>query len=390
MQSESQATPEAALPRLEPLEIHSGHITGPRRAPAPRPQPEIPGDARQVLDVLLAGALAHPPCYVAFSGGRDSSVVLAAATDTARRHGLAEPIPLTARFEDYPRTHESDWQEFVVTSLGLEDWVRFPVTSEWDALGEPATRALLRHGLYWPTQAYSMLVFGAHAAPGTLLTGGGGDESLTGAARYRARLREIASVRPLPQALKLAAITALPHGLRVALLHRRHPLSTPWLRPEVERELAAQVLREARERPPSWRGELEQLISSRYYELVRAVLERFAEDAGVRLVEPFYDPRFIRAFAAGSPPAGYPNRTAALQASFSDLLHPDVLRRSTKAAFTEAAWGSRARAFVEAWDGSGVDLSLVDPERLREEWRKPSPDARSVTSLHQAWLASQA
>ncbi len=33
----------------------------------------------------------HGPCFVSFSGGKDSSVVLAAATRAARRSGLADP-----------------------------------------------------------------------------------------------------------------------------------------------------------------------------------------------------------------------------------------------------------------------------------------------------------
>jgi hypothetical protein len=53
------------------------------------------------------------------------------------------------------------------------------------------------------------------------------------------------------------------------------------------------------------------------------------------------------------------------------------------------AWGPGARAFASSWDGRGLDEALVDPVRLREEWLAPRPNARSITSLHQAWLASQ-
>jgi asparagine synthase (glutamine-hydrolysing) len=54
-------------------------------------------------DALFAAiepALASGKCLVAFSGGRESSWVLAVATEAARSHGYADPIPVTLRFPD--------------------------------------------------------------------------------------------------------------------------------------------------------------------------------------------------------------------------------------------------------------------------------------------------
>src|SRR5438128_1990791 len=50
---------------------------------------------RAALDSLIRPALLTPPCVLGFSGGRDSSALLASALDLARREGLPEPIPIT-------------------------------------------------------------------------------------------------------------------------------------------------------------------------------------------------------------------------------------------------------------------------------------------------------
>src|SRR5215210_4265482 len=190
MTGELQGIESTALPVLDPLEIASGIIAGPRRtALPPPPQPDLTGAPREVLEALLVEPLSNPPCHVAFSGGRDSSAVLAVATLVARRHGLPDPVPLTARLEAHPRTWETEWQELTIRHLGLSDWEHVPITSQMDALGPVATEALRRHGLYWPSQAHSMLVFSRHAGSGWLLTGGGGDEVFTSWSNQRTPLR---------------------------------------------------------------------------------------------------------------------------------------------------------------------------------------------------------
>src|SRR5215212_1324990 len=51
----------------------------------------------EALEEAVLPALTQPPCLVSFSGGRDSSSVLAAATRAARREGLPAPVPVTLR-----------------------------------------------------------------------------------------------------------------------------------------------------------------------------------------------------------------------------------------------------------------------------------------------------
>lgn len=390
MTGELEGIERNSLPALDPLEIYSGVIGGPRHTPPPDPpEPPLTGTPREVLEAMLVEPLSNPPCHVAFSGGRDSSAMLAVATLVARRHGLDDPIPLTARLEEHPRSWETEWQELVINHLGLQDWSRLGITDQLDALGEEAKGALLRHGLYWPSQGHSLLVFSRQAGSGWLLTGGGGDEVFTRWSQKRIRTRQLTGLRPRHRMLKWMAFNALPQRVQVSYLMSREPVRTPWLRPEAEREVQQLRRKRALEFTKDWNEVLEGLIRSRYLEILRPVLDTFAQDCGVRLMEPFYDPRFIRAMGRAAPHDGYVNRTAALDAQFSDILPPEVLRRGTKAVFTEVAWGPGARAFGGSWDGRGVDEAIVDPERLAEEWAKERPNARSLGSLHHAWLMSQ-
>ena len=165
------------LQDLDPLEIHSGIVLGPQRNGTMLDPPEVREHPREVLEAILLEALSSPPCTVLFSGGRDSSVMLAAAVDVARRHGLPEPVPLTMRSQ-HPATWETEWQEMTIRHLGIEDWRRVEASTELDALGEIATETIRRFGVYWPSNAHSLRFFARAAVDGTLITGGGGDELL--------------------------------------------------------------------------------------------------------------------------------------------------------------------------------------------------------------------
>jgi asparagine synthase (glutamine-hydrolysing) len=234
-----------------------------------------------------------------------------------------------------------------------------------------------------------MLVFSAHVGGKTMLTGGGGDEVFSRWTGRAVPKLSLLKLRPRRRALKWFAFMSLPHRLQVAYTQRTTTVATPWLRPEADRDLQRRRRAAVLERSDTWGEVLEYLLGSRYLELVRATLDTFAADNGVRLFEPFYDPRFVRAMIRAAPSDGYYTRTEALETHFDDLLPAEVLQRGTKAVFTEVAWGPGARRFAAEWDGRGLDESLVDPERLRAEWAKPRPDSRSLSCLHQAWLASQ-
>src|ERR1700749_707865 len=90
---------------LEQLEIATGMglpASRPSRAarrPLTQTRLAAPGvSAREALESVIRPALERSPCLVSFSGGRDSSAVLAAAAALARREGLPLPIPATIVF----------------------------------------------------------------------------------------------------------------------------------------------------------------------------------------------------------------------------------------------------------------------------------------------------
>src|SRR3954453_21831281 len=66
---------------------------------------------REALEEVVGEALARPPCLVGFSGGRDSSAILALATYVARREGLPLPVPATYVFPGIRKADESSWQD---------------------------------------------------------------------------------------------------------------------------------------------------------------------------------------------------------------------------------------------------------------------------------------
>src|SRR5690606_42164979 len=68
------------------------------------PLPHVTTTPRAALEAVIGRALRRPPCYVSFSGGRDSSAVLSVATGVARRGGLADPVPLTGAYTGVVRT----------------------------------------------------------------------------------------------------------------------------------------------------------------------------------------------------------------------------------------------------------------------------------------------
>ncbi len=79
-------------------------------------------DPVAALERALLVALRRPPCVVAFSGGRDSSVLLALAARLAEREGLEAPVAVTQRFPGIEETAEEEWQELVIRHVGISDW----------------------------------------------------------------------------------------------------------------------------------------------------------------------------------------------------------------------------------------------------------------------------
>jgi asparagine synthase (glutamine-hydrolysing) len=345
-------------------------------------------NVRGVLEDLLVPRLESSPCFVSFSGGRDSAALLSLATRLARVRGLSDPVPVTIRFEHCPRTDENDWQETTIDHLGLQRWEILPIGDELDPLGPVATEILRRHGLFWPPVAHRIAPLFEAARGHVLVFGTGGDEMFSPWNRHPALDRLDVRGRPVRKAVKRAVFNLLPERLRI-LVRLRRGRGLSWLRPVARREVERKYRTMLRRRGPSWAEAIRRIPESRNFELTQSVFAAMARDADVSLVQPFFDPGFIRAVGESAPRRGFPSRAAAMELHFGDVLPPQVIERTTKAVFDELHGGRVSRAFAQGWDGGGLDPAWVDVEELRREWLSPRPNYRSLTALNAAWLASE-
>lgn len=366
---------------LSPLEIACGLVLEPRPPRRPPPLPAPTATPLHALREAVLPALLRPPCLVSFSGGKDSSLVLAAATRCAREEGLAEPIAVTNRFADAPEADESHWQEQVVAHLGLTDWQRLDFTDELDAVGPYAQRMLLDYGLLWPFNVHFHLPLLELARGGSLLTGLGGDQLLgvLQPAPPRTRLRRLAH----------GALGHAPGVLRAAVMARRHPLEAPWMRDagrRATRMWGAQL--SAAPRGPLV-ARMEHELALRYLRVARSSLAACAAGSDVLLGHPLCAPSVWSAVAgACSPRAGFSGHSEALRELFGGLLPDALMARAGKASFDAVFCSRHSREFAHRWDGGGIPRDLVDAEVLRAHWLSDSPSCLSLTLMHSAWLAT--
>jgi asparagine synthase (glutamine-hydrolysing) len=376
---------------LRPLELASGIVTG--GAPVVLPDtPSVPGTSiSDLLRAAVAPSLRAGRCFVSFSGGVDSSIVLSAATQVARREGLADPIPLTWRFTGAPAAEESRWQERVIAELGLADWVRLTAApGELDLVGPLAERVLRSHGVLHPANAFLHLPLLEHARGATLLTGVGGDQ-VFGGWRWREAAAVLRGERRLSARSALTvARSRLPVALRVGLERQDDSGGSPWLWPRAERAVRYAVARDSAAEPPDWRARVAWQAGRRDLALGRRSLELLALDVGAAIAHPLLDPGFLAGLAAAGGRHGLGNRATTIAALLADLMPGALAGRSDKADFQDVFWEEPSRALMARWDGEGVDTGIVDAAALRAIWRGPEPAARTAHLLQSVWLAAHA
>ncbi len=357
------------------------------RAAVERSKPPSP---RRVLEDLIRPALERPPCVVEFSGGRDSSVVLAVATDLARREGLAPPVPHTRRFPNHPSTSEDAWQEAVIRHLRLSDWQVIEHPDGLDYLGDLAQRFLNRVGL--PPFAGEFVVSESLlvAEGGSLLTGEGGDEIFgpRRATYLRGLLEHPGSVRHRWMAAGTAERMA-PRSVRRTLARHRYMRDRrykPWVRDEVYADYASRLARNDASEPLDWRRALDWYLQQRLIRVLDHNRRVLGAEYNVLYLEPLLDASFVRALGRAGGRLGFANREHAMSFVAGELLPKEVLHRGDKATFEGAYFTHVFRETARQWDGSGVDHALVDPDLLRAEWLSPSPHPGSAVLLQKAWL----
>lgn len=347
--------------------------------------------ALEALAGILRPRLATSPCYVAFSGGRDSSAVLAVATAVARQEGLDDPVPVTQIYPDLPETDEGEWQEAVVMHLRLREWVRMEVRDENGLLGPAVLASLTARGLLWPAALHNQVNLLGALSPGSLLTGEGGDE-VFGYRRAGSwpHLRKGTSIGRRKAAHE-AVRSVLPRQIRYrqGLAAYRKADLQPWLRSDVAERHLRMVSEDDAAEPFRWDRSLLWLTRRRSAAVLSHNYGLLAAEHGISLCTPLLEPRFLAAFGHLGGRFGFAGRTAATAALVGELLPPAVVQRQTKARFNRAFMGQATRDFARDWDGTGLDPDLVDAARLRQEWLAESPSALSGLLLHAAWLHAE-
>ncbi len=274
-----------------------------------------------MLEAAIRPFLVRSPCVVGFSGGRDSSVLLAVAAGLAAREGLEPPIPVSLRFP-YPETQESDWQELVVKHLGLSTWLRVGCRDELDLLGPIAAQGLRRHGGLYPPNIHITALLARSAAGGSVLTGAGGDDVFGGWPWYSLSDALARRRRPRLRDWRQAVHALAPSWLRREYLRRRRALLLPWLRGDLRREVAERTASDLSARPRSWNRRLDWLARSRLWRATAWSAAQLGADQGVLIGSPLIDPAYMRAVGREGGRAGWGDRTATMGALFGDLLPP--------------------------------------------------------------------
>lgn len=369
-----------------PIEIATGLLFGSCQIPAPRHPVAAP---RETLEALIRPALARPPCVIGFSGGRDSSALLAVAVALARREGWREPVAVTLEYES-PRTHEREWQELVLAHLRVGDWVRLPMGYELDFVGPLAAEGLRRHGLLFPANAHMIVPLVREARGGSVLTGVGGDDTF-GRWPWHDLAGLFAGRRGLQVGdLRRAMHAISPRRLRAEVLRRREYVGIPWIRAEIRRDVTLRIAMELSSAPPTWAARMLWSARWRPWRAAARSIELLGEDHGVAVSSPFLDPLYFAALARAGGRLGWGDRTDTMRVLFADVLPYEVISRRTKAEFSEPMFGPLTRRFASDWDGhTGLDRRLVDADALRRAWDGSQPHALSAIALQAAWLASE-
>lgn len=380
---------EASFSRMSPLEVAWGWVAGGppvRRVVLDRavPAPEA------ALEEVIRPALLRPPCVVQFSGGRDSSLVLAVALRLARREGLPDPVPRTHRFAGLAETSEDQWQEMVIRHLAVREWERVDLTDELDLVGPVAAPSLLRHGLLWPPMLHARHFDLTRVGGGSIVDGEGGDEVL-GPGRMAPWLAVLSGrAAPGPFMLKHMVFALSPRPIRRLGAKRWYGrLRPPWLRPRAWRELEAALVADLAAEPIDRRRALGRHLQRRGVSAFLQNSSGLAAEHGTLDLHPLLEPLVLASLAVAGGRLGFPGRTTTMTRLFRDLLPPEVLRRSSKARFNRRAFHVHSRAFAQGWDGRGVDEDLVDPDLLAQAWAAEEPSAMSFALLQSAWLASR-
>lgn len=266
-------------------------------------------------------ALGSPPCVVSFSGGRDSSALLAIAVHVAEKHGLSRPIAVTNVIPGDDAAAEDEWQESVIRHLGVTDWERIRIADDMDVVGPIAAPLLRRFGPYFPFNGHFVVPGMERARGGTYLSGVGGDELFDSAETDRLVLAATGKVRPGRHDLLTMVQLLQPRELRVRRLMREiEPV--PWLQPDVGRSFLRGLATSVATRHFWFSNQLRFAWLDRSRQALEQTLAAFAALSSTKNVLPFMDPDLMRSLIHHKGRIPWKSRSAAMQELFGDVLPP--------------------------------------------------------------------
>ena len=180
-----------------------------------------------------------------------------------------------------------------------------------------------------------------------------------------------------------------PRWWRATRERRTKEPTFPWLTKDAQDVIYELGRGERVNEPVRWRNRLQWFLNLRRVQMGPRTFEALSAGYDVLWGHPLQDPGFLSHLGAVSPTTGIGDRTSAMRYLFSDLLPDELLARPTKGRFSEVFWGPQTLEYARAWDGDGVDTSIVDVEGLKREWSQPLPRQTSGLLLHQVWLSKQ-
>ncbi len=381
---EASPIPAWARPTADEICVATMYGRIPGRAPL---APSTAGTVREAIELELLEVLQRGPCVISFSGGRDSSALLAIALHVARREGLPEPVAVTDRYPHVPESLEDDWQRMVIDHLRCTTWeiLDHPVGAH-ELLGDLTLHWLERlgvlHPFNWATFAGSMQL----ATGGTLVTGYGGDEIFVGSLRpYYSALRN--RIRPPLRRTHTLPFELLPARAR-ARLFRRHtrPGRARLARGGPAARLIATEARDIASVPWAY----DEMITGAYLDRDhQAVVESTAalgRELGAAVRHPSRSGRVLSAAARQYGSAHPRGRAAGLRELVGDLLPDAALTRASKADFTMWSLGDLTRERLREWGGVGIDEQRIDRQRMLDELLSDDPTAQAFLAVHAGWL----
>ena len=351
-----------------------------------------PADA---LVKVIAGIVArNHRCYVEFSGGCDSSLVLAATVKACRSSGADDPIPVTFRFPGLPETDETEYQSLMVARLGLRDWVVLDdSTGAFDVLSPSAQESIRTHGVFFPGTFHNRAHVFRDLGPSALLTGEGGDEIL-GRRRLtdvRDAARAVVRRNRAARAVRQAVLSVSPRWRRVQTIERavERGWAADWIvDTNIRRKILRTIALEDAQEPLDPRRYMAYYNSLRRMSVTDHNCRTYAQAYDVEWHAPLGDAAFTNALLGAVPRTRYYGRSELLASFFSELLPTELLLRRDKTHFTRAFLGVHTRVFANGWNGSGLPGG-ASVEWLSHHWRTESEiHGGTILLLQQAWLAS--